>query len=300
MMNLSKGKMLAGAMLILILQACQKPMADFLIPTQDRLAPTKIQFDNVSKNADRYEWDFGDGSNSSNYNAEHQYSKSGRYIVQLKAYKGNKASTMSKEIFLKAPNNCHILMETSMGNMTFRLSDATPDHRDNFIKLTKENYYQDLLFHRVIQGFMLQGGDPNSKNAEPGTALGTGGPGYTIKAEFVDSLAHVKGALAAARTGGPSNPEKRSSGSQFYIVQGKSLDQAAIDQVEERLGIKYGDKIKEQYIEKGGTPFLDQNYTVFGSLVDGEEVLDKIASLQTDQRDRPTDDVKILKISVIE
>ncbi len=290
-----------GVLAILLLaSACQKPMASFLIESEDRKAPTMLAFNNKSENADSYEWDFGDGTTSSSFNAEHQYSHSGRYIVTLKAMKGSKVSTSQQEIILEAPNDCHILMETSMGNMTFRLSDATPQHRDNFIKLTKEGFYEGLIFHRVIQGFMAQGGDPNSKNAKPGKSLGSGGPGYTIPAEFVDSLVHIKGALAAARLGDGANPEKNSSGSQFYVVHGKPMDEGSIKQMEARLGISYTDAQKTVLTEQGGTPFLDKNYTVYGQLVKGFDVLDAICNSKTDNRDRPSTDVIILKMSVIQ
>ncbi len=301
-MTFSKHRTLAFSLIVsaILVTGCQKPMSSFLIATEDRKAPTLLEFNNTSENAESYEWDFGDGTTSSSFNAEHQYSHSGRYIITLKAKKGNKVSTSEQEIILEAPTDCHILMETSAGNMTFRLSDATPKHRDNFIKLTKEGFYEGLLFHRVIQGFMAQGGDPNSKDAQPGKSLGSGGPGYTVPAEFVDSLVHIKGALAAARLGDGANPEKNSSGSQFYIVQGKPVDAKTIAQMEARMGITYTDKQKAVLAEYGGTPFLDKNYTVYGQLVKGFDVLDAICATKTDNRDRPSTDVVILKMSVIE
>lgn len=283
-----------------LLVSCQKPMADFLIQSEDRVAPTTIEFDNKSQNADAYEWDFGDGNQSSDFNATHQYSHSGRYVVSLTAKKGNKVNISTQEIILAAPVDCHILMETSMGNMTFKLSDATPEHRDNFIKLTKDGFYEGILFHRVIQGFMAQGGDPLTKESSKKGSWGTGGPGYTVPAEFVDSLVHVKGALAAARTGGPANPEKRSSGSQFYIVQGKKMDKDALMKTAAKLGIRYSEKQIKAFTEMGGTPFLDQNYTVFGQLVEGFDVLDAICATKTNASDQPESEVKILRVSVIE
>jgi peptidyl-prolyl cis-trans isomerase B (cyclophilin B) len=177
--------------------------------------------------------------------------------------------------------------------MTAELYDATPQHRDNFIKLAEAGYFDSLLFHRVIEGFMIQGGDPNSKNAAPGIPLGSGGPGHTVPAEFVDSLIHVKGAIAAARTGDNVNPEKRSSGSQFYIVHGSPVDDNLLKNLEMRKGVTYTDEQRADYLAHGGTPFLDRDYTVFGKLLTGFDVLDKIAAVQKDGRDRPLSDVRM-------
>jgi len=189
-----------------------------------------------------------------------------------------------------------VLIETEYGNMTAVLYDETPQHRDNFVKLANEGFYDDLLFHRVIKGFMIQGGDPDSRGAAPGQRLGAGGPGYTVPAEFVDQHVHLKGALSAARTGGPSNPEKRSSGSQFYVVQGQPLPAAAFDSP--RLAKKnYTEEQKQAYQEVGGRPDLDRDYTVFGRVIEGLDVIDKIAAVQTAPGDRPLKDVK-MKVSV--
>ncbi|HQB20861.1 MAG TPA: peptidylprolyl isomerase [Bacteroidales bacterium] len=192
-----------------------------------------------------------------------------------------------------------VLIETSMGNMTVELYDDTPEHRDNFIKLANEGFYEDLLFHRVINGFMIQGGDPDSKGAAPNRPLGNGGPGYTLPAEFNAKYIHKKGALAAARTGDHVNPEKRSSGSQFYIVQGAKYTDMQMDSMEKQFGRKFTEKERDTYATIGGTPHLDTQYTVFGEVVKGLEVIDKIASVKTYPGDRPVEDVKILKVSVI-
>ena len=175
------------------------------------------------------------------------------------------------------------------------LYDATPGHRDNFIKLVEEEFYDGIIFHRIINGFMIQGGDPNSKNAKPNAQLGSGGPGYQIPAEFVDSLIHVKGALAAART---NNPKKESSGSQFYIVQGKPLSDGELNMMEARQDARYTKEQREAYRTLGGTPQLDREYTVFGRVIKGLEVIDKIAAVRTGNRDRPVKDVK-MKIRAI-
>lgn len=193
-----------------------------------------------------------------------------------------------------------VLIQTSMGDITIRLSDSTPLHRDNFLKLVKVGYYDGVLFHRVIKNFMIQGGDPDSKNAPAGQPLGNGGPSYRVPAEFRPSLFHKKGVLAAARD---NNPEKASSGSQFYIVQGKVFTEAGLDSVETfRLKRKLPADQREVYKTIGGVPHLDQNYTVYGEVVKGLETVDKIAAVQTskgEDRDRPLEDVKIIKATLV-
>lgn len=194
-----------------------------------------------------------------------------------------------------------VLLETSMGNIVVRLSDSTPLHRDNFLKLVKVRFYDSVLFHRVIKSFMIQGGDPNSKSAKAGEALGNGGPSYKIPAEFRQTLFHKKGVIAAARD---NNPEKASSGSQFYITQGKVFTDAGLDSLEiQRLqGRKIPMQHREAYKTIGGVPHLDQGYTVFGEVVKGLEVVDLIAAVETSKgtdRDRPLADVKIIKAKLI-
>lgn len=189
-------------------------------------------------------------------------------------------------------------MVTSMGTMVIRLSDSTPLHRDNFLRLVKQGYYDSVLFHRVIQNFMIQGGDPESKHAAPGVPLGRGGPNYRVPAEFRQSLFHKKGVIAAARD---NNPEKASSGSQFYIVQGKIFTDAGLDSVEtyQKNGRKIPPNQRAVYKAIGGTPHLDQEYTVFGELVKGLYVLDSIAAVKTGAYNRPEQDVRILKTRLI-
>ncbi len=190
----------------------------------------------------------------------------------------------------------HVLVETDFGNIKIMLFDQTPIHRDNFVKLVKEGFYDDLLFHRIIKGFMIQGGDPQSKDTPAGMRLGGGGPGYQIDAEI--GAAHVAGALAAARTGGAGNPEKRSSGSQFYIIHGNPLSDAQIDSWQKRKNIIYSDSQRAAYRENGGRPDLDMEYTVFGRVVEGMDVVDKIANVKTAPGDRPLEDVK-MKITLL-
>ena len=196
-----------------------------------------------------------------------------------------------------------VLLQTNYGDIIVRLYDSTPLHRDNFLKLVKTGYYDSILFHRVIQNFMIQGGDPNSKQAKPGEPLGNGGPGYTIPAEFRPTIFHKKGVIAAARMGDNVNPEKASSGSQFYIVQGRMFTDAGLDSVETfRLKRKIPPEQREVYKTIGGVPHLDQAYTVFGEVVKGLDVVDKIATVQTSKaadRDRPLEDVKIIKAKLI-
>lgn len=242
-----------------------------------------------------------------------------------------------------------VVISTSMGDIRVRLYDQTPEHRDNFLKLVQENFYDGLLFHRVIQNFMIQGGDPESRNAEPGTRLGNGGPGYTLPAEILDGVYHKRGVLAAARQGDQVNPERRSSGSQFFIVQGKIWRAGELDTMEmqrmhnlqqnifrqhfdaaqgelnrfrqenneQGFNIRvaelreeadsifraaprqvYSPEQREIYTTVGGYPSLDGAYTIFGEVVEGLEVLDRIAAVETDAANRPVQDV-VMKLKVL-
>lgn len=240
-----------------------------------------------------------------------------------------------------------VTIKTSFGDMVAILYDETPKHKENFIKLAKEHYFDSLLFHRVMEGFMIQGGDPDSKNAASGQRLGNGGPGYTIPAEINPKLFHQKGALSAARLGDQMNPDKASSGSQFYIVQGTKQSEArltldpekynrALQQffqkpenlhyrdsintfmqrrdekgfeeylnnlrpvVEEQLGLSVDKEISpeavEAYTTVGGSPHLDGEYTVFGKVISGLEVIDKIAAVERDMHNRPVEDIRMIVI----
>jgi len=244
-------------------------------------------------------------------------------------------------------NDYVITIKTSYGDMVAILYDETPKHKENFIKLAKEKYFDSLLFHRVIPGFMIQGGDPDSKNAQPGQPLGLGGPGYTIEAEFNPHLFHERGALSAARVPDEQNPNKDSSGSQFYIVQGTVIPAADIDyikvdqtklnpafrqfiqnpankgavdslnqiyvtgdmtayqrkvysyipRIEKQSGLKILKEISEEkikaYTTVGGSPHLDGDYTVFGKVIKGLEVVDKIAQVVTVAGNRPFEDIRM-------
>jgi len=214
------------------------------------------------------------------------------------------ASAQKDSTIKKKDRKRDVLMQTTMGDIVIRLSDSTPLHRDNFLKLVKVGFYDSLLFHRVIKDFMIQGGDPDSKRAATGQPLGGGSPGYTVPAEFRKTLFHKKGVIAAARTGDNINPTKASSGSQFYITQGKVFTDAGLDSVEKfRLnGRKIPSEQRAVYKTIGGVPHLDQGYTVYGEVVKGLEVVDKIAAVQTSRaqdRDRPLLDVRIIKAKFI-
>ena len=189
-----------------------------------------------------------------------------------------------------------IRISTDSGVIVVRLSDSTPLHRDNFVKLVKAGFYDSLLFHRVIPQFMIQGGDPASKNAQPGTALGGGGTDMArIPAEFNTSLYHKKGALAAARD---NNPEKASSASQFYLVEGKLYTDDQLNMIEQQKGFKYTPIQREMYKTLGGTPQLDQGYTVFGEVETGLEVISKISHVTKDGMNRPTADLR-MKMEIV-
>lgn len=288
--------MIAAATLFLA-SCAVKPTANFTVPTDKKLvAPATVQFTNGSMKAEAYHWDFGDGTSSEEASPKHTFKTSGNYAVVLTAKKGSKSATFKQMIQVTQPERCLIEIETEFGTMTAELFSGTPKHRDNFVKLAEEGYYNDLLFHRVINGFMIQGGDPNSRNAAPNVQLGSGGPSYTIPAEFVDSLAHIKGSICAART---SNPEKRSSGSQFYIVHGNGpVEDAMLNQIEQMRGFRYTPEQRAAYKTLGGTPHLDREYTVYGRVIQGLEIIDKIAAVKTKPGDRPEKDVK-MKIRVI-
>jgi len=188
-------------------------------------------------------------------------------------------------------NENEFTISTEYGDMKVSLLESTPKHKENFKKLVSENFYDDLLFHRVIKGFMIQGGDPDSRGASMQSPLGSGGPGYTLPAEI--GTPHFKGMLSAARKGGASNPQMESSGSQFFIVQGGPVSDEELSAIERNKGIKYTPAQREKYLKVGGSPMLDAEYTVFGEVIAGIEVIDEIADVQTDPRDRPMKDVKM-------
>lgn len=194
-------------------------------------------------------------------------------------------------VFAAKPEHQYVRLKTDQGECIIMLYNNTPLHRDNFIKLVKKGFYNGTLFHRVIKSFMIQGGDPDSKGAPAGKELGNGDVGYTIPAEFRDSLFHKKGALAAARD---DNPEKASSGCQFYLVQGKKFTDPQLDSLEiKRLHFKLPLWQREVYKRIGGSPHLDKRYTVYGEVVRGLSLIDTVALVPTDKKDRPLADIKM-------
>lgn len=187
---------------------------------------------------------------------------------------------------------------TNFGDMILELYDETPLHKDNFLNLVKNGFYDGTLFHRVIPGFMIQGGDPVSKEDNPKQSLGNGGPGYTIPAEFNPKLIHKKGALAAARMPDGVNPKKESSGSQFYIVEGQVYDEKTLGLFANRMGVAFDDEQKKTYSQVGGTPHLDGSYTVFGEVIQGFEIISKISNVKRDKNNLPLEKVT-MKVSLI-
>ena len=264
---------------------------------------------------------------------------------------GQQKVTETKKTNVIIPEMTKVELKTSLGDIVVGLYKETPRHHDNFVKLVKEGYYNGVLFHRVINDFMIQTGDGNSKTAKPGQMLGTGDPGYTVEAEFVyPKFFHKRGALAAARTADQVNPERRSSGSQFYIVTGKVYNEQQIMQMENQMNqmnlqsifqakaaanqkeimrlrmardtagtealrqrliaeteaeaaknpVKLTEEQRAAYTTVGGTPHLDNQYTVFGEVLEGMDVVAKIEGVATDRNDRPTEDIKIISATVIE
>lgn len=194
-------------------------------------------------------------------------------------------------VHAQKPTNKYVRITTNQGECLVKLYNETPLHRDNFVKLAKKGFYDQTLFHRVIKNFMIQGGDPDSKNAVKGQKLGDGDLGYTIPAEFNEQIFHKKGVLAAARD---DHPQKASSSCQFYLVQGKVFTDVQLDSLEtKRLKFKIPATHRQWYKTVGGTPHLDKNYTVYGEVVEGLALIDSIAAVETDENDRPISDVKM-------
>lgn len=206
-----------------------------------------------------------------------------------------------------------VLITTTEGDIKIKLYNETPLHRDNFRKLVKSKFYDGVLFHRVIDEFMIQAGDPDSKKAEADARLGSGDVGYTIPAEFrTPHIYHKKGALAAARTGDNVNPEMRSSGCQFYIVVGKKYTDEQLDALqrtkiaryaryggEDELRYLFNEEARNDYKTIGGTPNLDGNYTVFGEVMEGLDIVERISKTETDRADRPKEDIRVIKMKLV-
>ena len=203
----------------------------------------------------------------------------------------------------------YITLNTNVGEITFRLYNQTPLHRDNYLKLVKVRFYDGTLFHRVIDNFMIQTGDPDSKAKESGKLYGNGGPGYDLPAEIIPGLYHKRGVVASAREGDSVNPDRKSSGSQFYIVKGKVFDDEGLKTVENRINSRnvanniqtvhtIPDEWRDIYKTVGGTPHLDTQYTVFGEVIQGYEIVEKISGVPTDSNDRPIEDIIILSAKI--
>ncbi len=189
-----------------------------------------------------------------------------------------------------------VSLETEYGKIVIMLYDGTPQNTNNMVKLAKEHYYDSTLFHRIITNFMIQGGDPQSKHAKPGEMLGNGDLGYKVPAEINDSFFHKRGALGVARE---NTPDKSGSACQFYIVQGKKCTDAELDNITQRTGRKFSPSQREVYKTIGGTPHLDGNYTVYGEVLEGMDVVDKIAAQPRDANDRPNKDIQIIHLKLL-
>lgn len=200
-------------------------------------------------------------------------------------------------VYAKPPQNTFVELNTTKGKIVLELFHDVPQHSKNFIKLVKEKFYDSLLFHRVIPQFMIQGGDPKSKDALDGQILGSGDNGYRVPAEFmIPTYFHRKGALAAARD---NNPDKASSGCQFYIVVGRTFTDEQLNTMETNTGVKYTDEMREVYKTIGGTPHLDGSYTVYGQTVEGQDVVDAISNAERDATDRPKEDIRIISAVIL-
>lgn len=203
---------------------------------------------------------------------------------------------------LAQQRRAEVLLETTEGNIRIALFNETPKHRDNFLKLVETHLYDSLLFHRVIKDFMIQGGDLNSKHAQPGQLLGSGELDYTIEPEFrLPQIFHRRGMVAAAREGDRVNPEQRSGACQFYIVWGRTYNEPTLNNIQIRLDtlthgkVRLSPEMTEAYKTVGGTPHLDGQYTVFGEVIEGLDVVDRIQQMPTDKNNRPLKDVRILR-----
>lgn len=276
--------------------SCVSPKAYFDIESSEDTVPVRLQMRNMSEHADSCVWDFGNGEKSTELNPEVRYLYSGTYNITLKATKGKKESLHEYKIYLNAPERCLVYLETNYGDLTFELYNETPKHRDNFLRLIHENYYNGIRFHRIIRGFVVQAGDEKTKTH---TGSSNYRKEYTIASEINDDFYHTRGALAMARQPDQVNPEKKSSGTQFYIVHGAPVMSSTLEDYEIEKDMEYPEDIKKMYKNQGGSPQLDKEYTIFGHLIDGFDVLDKIAQVSTDSQDKPKEVVEIIRVTEI-
>lgn len=279
-------------LIALTLASCAKPLSKFDIVADEFTAPATISFENKSSNSKEYNWNFGDGKSSKEQSPEHHFLKSGRYTISLSSKKGTNESTYQKEIIISAPSTCQVFVSTSLGNMVLELSDKTPKHRDNFLSLVESGYYNGVLFHRVIDGFIIQAGEQNPNNKRVSQTK-------TIVAEINDHMRHYAGTLSASRMPDNINPEKESSATQFYVVDKNTVSESKLESLEKKNSILYTEAQKEEYLKMGGAPQLDENYTVFGKLLSGFDTLKKISSVKTAAGDRPVDPVTIIQMTLI-
>jgi cyclophilin family peptidyl-prolyl cis-trans isomerase len=290
--------LLCAFYICLVYSSCA-PKALFEVQKESSVVPTNISLKNLSKNSHEYIWEFSDGSTSTEVNPTLKLTKSGLQTIRLTSITGNKKASFQHSFYLDAPDKCTALIKTNLGDMTVVLYDATPIHQENFIKLVKSNFYNNISFHRVISGFVAQVGDPSTIPADK-KSLNKTNPNYTLPAEIIDTMFHIRGTLAAARTPDEVNPRKESSGTQFYIIDGRKQSESQIQDYGYAKGITYPKHIINEYIKNGGSPQLDGEYTIFGKVVSGFHIIEAIMEIKTDEKDRPIDDITILEITMVQ
>jgi len=272
----------------LLLGQCSAPIAGFDSGKDAMVVPATITFKNTSKNATEYTWLVDNKEVSTEEHLSHTFLSSGRHVVELQAFEGAKIQTTKKEVIVRPPTECLVQIETTQGNLIVSLNEDTPRHLKNFSELVESGFYNGLIFHRVIENFMIQGG---------GNEYRSGGRRYpdpkTIEHEIKQEWPHYRGALAAARMPDDMNPTKASSGSQFYIVDGRKLSAGKMEKIQDDKLFNYTEEQIAKYLEVGGAPQLDGEYTVFGHLLIGYDVLDRIAEATSDSYDKPLQDITI-------
>lgn len=276
------------------MSACAKPISDFKILSENQVAPTHIEFKNLSTGSENYIWKVDSEVVSDSTHLNHLFLSSGRHTIELVSSKGSKESKSHQDLFIEAPTECLVHILTNYGPLVVSLSDETPRHRDNFLQLVNSSFYDGIKFHRIINGFMIQAGDPKTNLASQKIKYPK-----EIEQEIDNKLLHYRGALAAARLPDNINPTKASSGTQFYIVEGQQLTAKAIEEYGYSRLEDYTEEQKLKYLEKGGAPQLDGEYTVFGQLIDGYDTLDKISNVKTDKSNKPIEPVIIIKTTSI-
>lgn len=280
-------------LLFLLATACSKPVANFLVEGNN-LLPSQVSLINKSSNADSYIWKVNGEIIGNEEHAEFCFFESGLQEIELTAVKGSKTNLYSQKFYTEATSACLVLMRTNYGDLILSLSENTPQHLNNFVELVNQNFYTDVPFHRVIDGFMIQGGDQKLRKTPF-----KGGLINEVPHEIGTDMYHVRGALSAARMPDNVNPEKKSSGSQFYIVDGTAVDIERLKDIESSQLLNYTDDQIDNYLKNGGAPQLDGEYTVFGHLVEGYDVLDAISKVETDERDKPLKDVIIIEAKML-